>query len=321
MSNNIIGKRFNKFIVLDVFSENGRSKCKCLCDCGTIFIRNKYNVTSNRTYSCGCIRRDIISMIGKKFGKLTVMSLADPYISPNKKQKVLQYKCKCDCGNIVVVRGKNLRSGHTQSCGCSRKESMLGVNLEDLTNQVFGYWTVLSYAGRVKEPRGVYVSLWHCKCKCGTERNIRASSLKAGSSLSCGCYKYKQLKKSLPSRFETSNLEKYVINFCTRYNINYEREVIFSDLKSRAGYPLSYDFKLSMFNFDVLIECQGKQHYEPIAYFGGKKQFVVQRENDFLKNLYAFKNNFYLLKIPYYLNENNIYIFLYEMLIKKSLFS
>ena len=30
--------------------------------------------------------------------------------------------CKCDCGNTVVVRGENLKSGNTRSCGCIEKE-------------------------------------------------------------------------------------------------------------------------------------------------------------------------------------------------------
>ena len=28
------------------------------------------------------------------------------------------YKCLCDCGNEIIVRDSNLRSGNTQSCGC-----------------------------------------------------------------------------------------------------------------------------------------------------------------------------------------------------------
>lgn len=30
--------------------------------------------------------------------------------------------CKCECGNEVVVNGKSLRIGHSQSCGCLRNE-------------------------------------------------------------------------------------------------------------------------------------------------------------------------------------------------------
>lgn len=30
--------------------------------------------------------------------------------------------CKCDCGNETTVSGKDLRSGHTKSCGCFQRE-------------------------------------------------------------------------------------------------------------------------------------------------------------------------------------------------------
>ena len=31
------------------------------------------------------------------------------------------WRCKCDCGNEVVVKGGNLQSGNTSSCGCAHR--------------------------------------------------------------------------------------------------------------------------------------------------------------------------------------------------------
>lgn len=59
-----------------------------------------------------------INMIGKKFGKLTVLEECE-----ERKERRIVYKCKCDCGNISYVIGKNLRNGTTKSCGCLRRES------------------------------------------------------------------------------------------------------------------------------------------------------------------------------------------------------
>lgn len=54
-------------------------------------------------------------MIGKKFGKLTVIE----ELNTRSKNGHKQYKCQCDCGNIKIVRGDTLKNGMSQSCGCT----------------------------------------------------------------------------------------------------------------------------------------------------------------------------------------------------------
>ncbi len=41
---------------------------------------------------------------------------------PNGRHDV-QYLCQCECGRELKVLGIHLRSGHTKSCGCFRKET------------------------------------------------------------------------------------------------------------------------------------------------------------------------------------------------------
>ena len=53
-----------------------------------------------------------IDYTNKRFGKL----IAIEYIIGSK------WKCKCDCGNITIVRTCKLTTGHTKSCGCLRHE-------------------------------------------------------------------------------------------------------------------------------------------------------------------------------------------------------
>jgi len=56
-------------------------------------------------------------MIGKKFGRLTVLRFAGKG-KPGK----LFYECLCDCGNIKTIRKDHLTGGRTKSCGCLRNE-------------------------------------------------------------------------------------------------------------------------------------------------------------------------------------------------------
>ena len=62
----------------------------------------------------------------------------------------------------------------------------MGRNLQDITGQHFGLWTVVGpYEIRNR------LAYWYCRCDCGAEKWVRASSLKGGNSISCGCVKSK----------------------------------------------------------------------------------------------------------------------------------
>ena len=60
--------------------------------------------------------------------------------------------------------------------------------VEDLTGRIFGKLTVLYRAEDYIQPSGQHKRMWHCKCECGNECNIRASDLKSGNTKSCGCF-------------------------------------------------------------------------------------------------------------------------------------
>lgn len=50
---------------------------------------------------------------GQRFGKLIVVK----YIYSDNHGETY-WLCKCDCGNEIIVKRTNLRSGNTKSCGC-----------------------------------------------------------------------------------------------------------------------------------------------------------------------------------------------------------
>lgn len=60
-------------------------------------------------------------MIGKKYGRLTILKEAERHSQPNgdRRRTVL---CQCDCGNETKVILSNLKRGNTNSCGCLNKE-------------------------------------------------------------------------------------------------------------------------------------------------------------------------------------------------------
>jgi hypothetical protein len=56
-------------------------------------------------------------MIGKRFGRLTVIEFAGMNY-----RRSATWRCLCDCGNEKTVDGNCLRMGWTRSCGCLNDE-------------------------------------------------------------------------------------------------------------------------------------------------------------------------------------------------------
>ncbi len=54
-----------------------------------------------------------IDLTGGRFGRLIVIKRVD-----NGKQGNPTWLCRCDCGKEKVIRGNDLKTGHTKSCGC-----------------------------------------------------------------------------------------------------------------------------------------------------------------------------------------------------------
>lgn len=57
-------------------------------------------------------------LTGNKYGRLLVLRRCREL----QKGSTLLWECRCDCGNIVITRGYQLKDGRTTSCGCYRSE-------------------------------------------------------------------------------------------------------------------------------------------------------------------------------------------------------
>lgn len=65
--------------------------------------------------------RKAIDLKGKTFGRLEVLERAGTAYTPNFTAVPL-WRCRCECGNELIVRGISLRNGYTRSCGCLKVE-------------------------------------------------------------------------------------------------------------------------------------------------------------------------------------------------------
>lgn len=126
-----------------------------------------------------------ITMVGRTYGRLTVLEQAEPL----KKDRQAWYRCRCDCGGEITVRGTSLRNGSTASCGCLRREKTKKRNAEaagkkfDLTGKRFAFLT----AEKRLEERKKGSCLWLCRCDCGRYYKGKTHDLISGRVKSCGC--------------------------------------------------------------------------------------------------------------------------------------
>lgn len=93
----------------------------------------------------------------------------------------------------------------------------------------------------------------------------------------------------------SSKGEKNVMKFLENNNIKYIREYKFKDCKN-INY-LRFDFYLPDYN--LLIEYDGRQHFESVDLFGGREGFERRKLNDEIKNKYCIKNGIHLLRISH----------------------
>lgn len=67
------------------------------------------------------------NIVGRKFNRLMVLEQAEDYVD-KKGKHYAQWRCKCDCGNELVVSGNHLKNGNTKSCGCLNDERRIENN-------------------------------------------------------------------------------------------------------------------------------------------------------------------------------------------------
>ena len=89
--------------------------------------------------------------------------------------------------------------------------------------------------------------------------------------------------------------EKKIMNFLIKNNIKYEHQKKFDDCLNIRKLP--FDFYLPDYN--ILIEYDGIQHFEPVDQFGGEEAFKNLKIRDKIKDEYCYEKNIRILRIPY----------------------
>lgn len=201
----IEGQIFGRWKVLE-YAENGKWYCECQCDKRTIKLIKGTDLRTGHSTNCGCVRSEKlaernsqgrIKLEGKIFSDWEVLRYyGDKY-----------YICRCSCGKVKKVAGRDLLKGISKSCGHNNGKNLI----RDISGETFGELKVVKYLGH---------KIWECKCSCGNITNVRKANLLNGSTKSCGCKQYDRLSKE--------EIQKAIEEF---YNSNGELPFI-SDLSA-----------------------------------------------------------------------------------------
>lgn len=209
-----------------------------------------------------------IDLTGKRFGRLTVISKGNGYYTKGGQYKTT-WLCRCDCGNTKEIASEKIRKGHTQSCGCVRKEKVGKVNFDDITGQRFGRLTVIRFLK--PEEREDWRRQWLCRCDCGKEVQVNSNNLRSNRTRSCGCLvsekignlnkKYKYTSKRLYSVYKGMMDRCYDVDHREYHNYGGRGIEVCEDWKS---------------DYDAFADWAFKSGYDENAKYG---ECTLDREN------------------------------------------
>ena len=183
-------------------------------------------------------------------------------------------ECTIQCNNCGLIFSRTPSTWIKHDC------PSCGVNKKIINKEI--YQTKLDSIFGTKEliildeiPKSHQMTVQH---KCGF---IRTTSFKALLQ-----------NKACPICDKTASLgERKILSYLEKHKIDYIYQ------KKIALTQMRFDFYLEQYN--LAIEFNGKQHYEPIEIFGGNTRFQQQQQYDQAKIDYCKLNNIKLLIIKY----------------------
>ncbi|WP_313429831.1 hypothetical protein [Siminovitchia terrae] len=200
-------------------------------------------------------------------------------------------------GSHTRIRVKHLICGHTYKVTPTNLTTGKGCPL--CADKVRGKDRTLSqqeYSNRVKkrfgseyEPIDDYVNditpILVRHTTCGHEWKVKPSNfVRRGT----GC---PRCNESKGERLISKYLDYSLYNYKTQYRIK----------DCRRTFPLPFDFAVfHKSELVCLIEYEGRQHFEPIDFFGGMSNLKDLQERDQIKRDYCKANNILLIEIPYW---------------------
>lgn len=247
-------------------------------------------------------------------------------------KSIEKYKCKCKCGKIdfysekffYSADGKRKRPRYcSEECGLKEEhEKKMRASYKRVPHESYN----IDFTNTIHESLDILECIdenYEGGCNVTDNRKLGGGEIILYKKYRCQCYLCEKEYEFLSSDFEIesssygrkakdgyssvarcdchkiSSFQWRTVKILKEHNINYRVEVPFTELRSTKGYPLKFDFAIydNSGKLKCLIECQGKQHDEPIYEFGGERQYKIQKMNDDKKRCFANEKNIPLYEL------------------------
>ena len=155
----IIGEKFGKWVALGSpdYDKHKNKTMLCKCECGLVKqvrICHLTKGTSTQCRFCAYAKRYSTPIIGKRFGKYTVLrDVGKNYNS------CIMLQCRCDCGAMRIVQKTALTCGKSTRCiKCSNNENNKKRSRHNMIETTtYNIWR--SMTKRCRDPKS---SCYHC---------------------------------------------------------------------------------------------------------------------------------------------------------------
>jgi len=271
----------------------------------SIEIKGEY-VTSRLKIDCRC---KVCGTEWKASGNALLSGTGCPHCAAVKKCLKTQEEFEKELFDISpfikVLSEYNGGKNHIKCC-CTSCNKTFETKPQDLLNGHLGHRCPVHHESRNKDPEQFqnelesvnsdiillekYVSTdkkIFCKCKkCEHKWNGNPSDLLNGHGCPC-C--------------NASRGEKMIHAYAKKHNIEYVPQ--YSPSECKYKYKLRFDVYFPQ--QQIIVEYDGRQHFEPIERWGGEESFRYVQIRDEIKNQYCLENNIKMVRIPYW-EYNNI---------------
>ena len=273
------------------------SKYEIECPNGHIYKQNLNDLyMGHGCKKCASKRNSEKQRLNYEYVKDKINEFGFKLLSNDYKNTDEKLKVKCNkCGEIFYPTFHNLQKGSgCPKCYDKLRSTSCIIPYEERLEYVkaFGYDIITPKERYVNGAQKILL-----KCNHGHIYETTLNDFNDGRR----CSKCNQSKGEI-------RIKEYLKN----NNINFIEQYKFDNCRAKRKLP--FDFYLPLFN--ILIEYDGRQHYEISKHFGGIDAFIGTKVRDTIKNIYCNENNIKLIRIPYW-NFNNIEIILNEKIINK----